>query len=160
VEEVKRLLALALLSSTACSSFSQTVCIAGNKACAEAQKKACASERAEANLDVVVPSAVQGVAKDPSGAFLKDYLVQVRDVASGTTLQSAAIGANGQFKIAHLSQGKYRFIIVTLSNGTIVRPPLFDQPVALRCDGSEMCNLDIVLKLHGTDNPVDFCPPK
>jgi hypothetical protein len=160
VEEVKRLLAMALLSSIACSSFSQTVCIAGNKACVEAQKKACASERAEANLDMVVPSAVQGVAKDPSGAFLKGYLVQVRDVASGTTLQSAAIDANGQFNIAHLAQGKYRFIIVTLSNGKIVRPPLFDQPSALRCDGSEMCNLNIVLKLHGTDNPVDFCPPK
>jgi hypothetical protein len=160
VEEVKRLLAMALLSTTACSSFSQTVCISGNKACVEAQKKACASESVEANLDVVSPSAVQGIAKDPSGAFLNGFMVQIRDVRSGATLQSATIDANGQFQIAHLAQGKYRFIIVTLSNGKIVRPPLFDQPVALRCDGSEICNLNIVLKLHGTDNPVDFCPPK
>jgi hypothetical protein len=160
VEEVKRFIAMALLSSTACSSFSQTVCIAGNKACTEAQKKACASERAEANLDVAVPSAIHGIAKDPSGAFLKGYLVQIRDVASGAILQSTAIDVNGQFNVAHLAQGKYRFIIVTLSNGTIGRPPLFDQPIALRCDGSETCNLNIVLKLHGTDNPVDFCPPK
>ena len=105
-------------------------------------------------------SAIQGTVRDTTGAFLKGYLVQIRDTASGITLQSAAINANGLFEIAHIKQGKYRFVIVTLWDGKVVRPPLFDQPVAQRCDRSAICLLDTVLRVHGTDNPLDFCPPK
>jgi len=79
---------------------------------------------------------------------------------TGTVLQS--VGAkNGTFNLGEVKAGSYRLIVVNYEKQSIERLPLVDQPKSLICaDSAPVCRLSVVLTFHGTDDTIDFCPPK
>lgn len=148
-----------LFGSSFC--FCQTVCIGTTQQCIEAQNNLCASERASANLKLVKTAIVRGVISDKSGAaFTSPYQLQLRDLKTGAVLQSAILNSNGRFRFNQLDQGEYRLILVKVNGNTVSRADLFNQPAGLQCNDRDICDLQIVLGLHGTDDPIDLCPPK
>ena len=157
---MKRLLILGLLCYCGIG-LSQTVCMGNDEQCREAQKQLCANEKAESNFVTSGATSVRGEVRDQTGApFTAGYVVQLRNATTGQVLQSSMLDSAGRFSFADVPTVRLRLIVVRLVGGKIVRPPLFDQPSQLTCESSQSCDLKIVLKVHGTDNPIDYCPPK
>jgi hypothetical protein len=161
VEEVRNFFLVFGLLCSSGMAFAQYVCAGTVQQCVEAQKKLCAGERVSANLKLGKAAQVRGVVSDKSGeAFASPFQLQLRDVKTGAILQNAVLNKDGRFSLNRLNQGEYRLILVKVNGNTASRPDLFDQPVGLQCDDRDICDLQIVLDLHATDNPIDFCPPK
>jgi hypothetical protein len=141
--------------------LTQTVCLGTPAGCREAQKQLCTNEKAETNIAIGGAKSLHGDVRDQTGAtFPAGYVVQLRDAATGQVLQSSVLDSAGRFSFADLPTARLRLIVVRLMGEKVVRPPLFDQPSSLACQGSQDCVLKIVLKGHGTDDPLDNCPPK
>jgi hypothetical protein len=142
--------------------FAQADCLGTPEQCAAAaQSRLCAEERADANLEIGRRTMLQGFVLDQTGAVLgKGFGVQLREVPTGKVLQFSALAEDGRFRFDPLPAGNYRMIIVRSEHGSVARLKMFDQPQALRCGGSGECVLELNLTLHGTDNPIDQCPPK
>jgi hypothetical protein len=156
--DIAKILVILAGAAFGLAGFAQTVCVGSASECREQQRRLCLDEKAEPNLSLSVPGSLEGVIRDQSGAVLSDeFFVVVRN-ANGVELAETQLH-EGKFEFSDLKQGKFRLIIVRLEAGAKVRPYLFDQPAAFSCGGSNICKLDLVLKVHGTDNPVDFCPP-
>jgi hypothetical protein len=157
---VRRILILGLLCCNGVG-LSQTVCLGNSEQCREAQKRLCANEKAEANLVTSGAKVVGGDVRDPSGAtFPAGYIVQLRDSTTGQVLRFAVLDSAGRFSFTDVPSVRIRLLVVRLVEGKIVRPPLFNQPSGLACESLQNCDLKIVLKVHGTDDPLDYCPPK
>lgn len=143
--------------------FGQTVCIGTQQQCIEAQKRLCASEPAPANLELPQDKVVSGTVLDESGAKFGDIypvLLQLRVPKTEAILSSVEV-KDGAFDLGAVKAGSYRLIVVKQGKQSIERPPGFDQPGSMACSGATTtCNLAVILKVHATDNPIDFCQPK
>ena len=141
--------------------FTQTVCLGNTAECREAQRQLCGNEKAEANIATNGAKSLRGDVRDPSGAtFPSGYVVQLRDAATGQVLKSSVLDSAGRFSFTDIPTARLRLIVVRVAGRKIVRPPLFDQPSGLACESSQGCELKVVLKVHGTDDPLDYCPPR
>jgi hypothetical protein len=161
VEEVRRFLfTLGFLCSSGIV-FSQIVCVGtGNEHCQETLKKICPSEKAEANLNLAGAQHFQGTIRAQTGApFKLGYDVELRNAATGQTIQQSSLDSEGRFSFTNLNGGTFRLIVVRLVAGVAQRTG-FEQPEKLRCEDAQDCKLSIVLRLRPTDQPVDMCPPK
>jgi hypothetical protein len=122
----------------------------------------CADEKVTPNLSISKPVKLNGTLLDETGApiIFERTLVQIRDQKTDAVLLSAPPDEKGKFDLGRVPAGEFRFIAVQLRAGKTVRLPLADQPKALICSDDAECRLKIVIHFHGTDNPIDFCPPK
>jgi hypothetical protein len=150
---------------------SQWVCIGvDGKPCTDkdVDEMVCKPEKAPANLSVAHPVRLVGTFLDPSAAPLNfdavrpDHhsIVQIKDVKSGQILFTVPLRPNGEFEFESVPTGEYRLIVVWMKDGKFSRLPLTDQPKAILCSDLKECKIKSILSFHGTDNPVDWCPPK
>jgi hypothetical protein len=155
-----RVMLLIVMLETSSFLFSQTVCVGTDQHCAEAQKEKCASEPVPENFLLTKSNAVQGNVSDRTGANVQDVEVQLRSPRTGKVLQSVAV-VDGVFDLGEVKSGSYRLIFVKRGNHTTERLRMWDQPHSLVCaDSASTCSLSVVLTLHGTDDTMDFCPPR
>jgi hypothetical protein len=153
----------------------QMVCVnaAEHRPCTESESKEmrdkiCRDEPAPANLFVSHPVRLSGIIYDPSGAPIDfdsikpDHhsIVQIKSVATGATLFAVPLRSDGQFEFEFVPEGTYRLILVWMKDGRFERLPLADQPKEMRCSDDKECRITSTIRFHGTDNPVDSCPPK
>ncbi len=156
---------LALLAGLGSSiSFSQTICISpdGKPCPPDPNMRWCDDEKVLPNLSITKPVKLIGVLFDSTGApitFEKTF-IQIRDSQSKTVLLSTQLDEKGRFDLGTVPAGKYRFLEVRLKDGKLQRLPTADQPKNLFCSGDKECNLKIMIHFHGSDNPIEFCPPK
>jgi hypothetical protein len=163
---VQRGLLVALLVSS--SALAQTVCVGTPAECREAQKRLCAEEPALANLLVSHSIQLVGTFFDPTGAPISfdnikpDHhtIVQIKSVATGSILFAVPLRSNGGFEFESIPEGSYRLILVWMRDGEFERLPLADQPKEIRCADLKECRISSTIAFHGTDNPIDSCPPK
>jgi hypothetical protein len=144
----------------------QTICLTsdGRPCPPDPEMKYCADEKVLPNLSIAKPVKLSGILLDGSGVAPifpeTQTIIQIRDSASTTVLLSAPIDEQGRFYLGTVPAGKYRLLAVGVENGKIRRLPLTDQPTALSCNNETVCNLRVATHYHGTDDPIDFCPPK
>ena len=157
---MKQLLLIAVLGSSGIL-FSQTICTGTADQCREMQKHLCADEKAPANFDLDHSQSVTGTVVDQTGAqFENDVAVQLRSADSGDVLRTATV-SGGAFDLGNLQKGSYRLIVVKIRPSGPERLKAFDQPEKLTCAGSgSQCRLTMMPIVHGSDNPIDSCPPK
>jgi hypothetical protein len=122
----------------------------------------CKREPTPANFRVVKATHFSGVLLDESGApiTLDHPVAQLRDAVIGKALFTSSLDDRGRFDFAAVPAGDFRFIVFSVVGDKPKRLPLLDQPKPLHCDGESECKVRVVLEMHGTDNPMDFCPPK
>jgi hypothetical protein len=155
--------------------FAQANCIneEEHRPCTESESKEmqdyiCRTEPAPANLFVAHPVQLSGTLVDETDApfSLDDLssgsktLLQIKDLKKGAILFEVPLRKDGRFEFKLIPAGNYRMIIVWMKNGKLERPPLFDQPQPIHCDSTGICNVKQIIHGHGTDDPVDQCPPK
>jgi hypothetical protein len=133
--------------------------------CAERNEKFCATaESSAANLKVQTQTRIWGVLIDPSGAVFAHpqpgLTVELRDPKSSRVLASSKVSETGTFDLGPVSHGNYRLIAVLIVDGKTARYRGWEQPKALACGDAGECTLAMLLRASGTDNPVDFCPPR
>ena len=150
--------------------FAQVVCTGTTQQCIEAERKLCASEPAPANFDLPEDQSVAGTVLDPTGARFNDVdenganfndvEVELRWPKSGAVLQSTP-SKNGTFDFGKVKAGSYRLVVVKRSPSGPERLKGWDQAKSLDCkDVTTNCEITVVLTVHGSDDPIDFCPPK
>lgn len=150
---------------------SQAICVGKNgKPCTDAEFKenVCNREKAPTNLFVGHRVRLSGTFSDPTGAPIAfdklkpDYqtIVQIKSSVSGQILFAVPLSANGAFEFESVPAENYRLILVWMKDGVFHRLPLADQPKEIRCSDADECKSSSVITFHGTDNLVDFCPPK
>jgi len=148
------------------SSFAmgQTVCVGpdGKPCAADPQMRWCKAEPTPANLRIVKTTHFSGVLFAKSGAPItfEHPMAQLREPGTGKVLFASPVDGHGAFDFAAVPAGNFRFIGFSVINDKPTRLPLTDQPKPLHCDGESECKVKVVLDIHGTDNPIDFCPPK
>jgi hypothetical protein len=47
-----------------------------------------------------------------------------------------------------------------MHDGKFARLPLADQPTQMACKEEKECHIVATIRFHGTDNPIDLCPPR
>lgn len=146
---------ICLIFLIAASASAQFICVPG-KNCS------CEDERVVPNLTVAQPARFEGALFDPSGAPItfEKTTVEVVSPSTDKVLASASLNEEGRFDLGIIPAGKFRIIALWQQNGKAKRLPLFDQPTPITCSAAGDCEIKIVLKLHGTDQPFEFCPPK
>lgn len=157
---MKRLLLIAIWGSSSFL-FGQTVCTGTTQQCIEAQHKLCASEPAPVNFELSKDRIVTGAVRDQTGAKFEGSIgVQLRVPEKGAILRSV-VAKQANFSLGQVKAGSYRLIVVKLGKRKVERLVMFDQPTSLTsADDSGICRLSVVPIVHGTDNPIDYCPPK
>jgi len=122
----------------------------------------CADEKVLPNLSVAKPVKLSGVLLDETGApiIYDRTFVQIKDLKTEKVLFTTELDGEGQFDLGAMPAGKFRFLVVWLKDGRIRRLPIADQPNDLFCSAENVCYLKIVIHFHGTDKPIDCCPPK
>jgi hypothetical protein len=160
VEGVRNLLLIALLGSSG-SLFSQTICTGTVEQCCAMQKQLCADEKAPSNFQLTEPRRLEGIGVDQSGAtFDAGVAVQLRSPTTGAILRSASV-AHGNFQLDHVEPGSYRLIVVKITASGPERLKGFDQPKSLVCEETgQICKITIMPIIHGSDNTIDYCPPR
>jgi hypothetical protein len=151
---------IALLGSSGLL-FSQTIWTGTVEQCRDAQRRLCANEKAPANLELSTNRLVSGTVIDQSGAkFDHDVSVQLRSPQSGDVLRTATVMA-GEINLGEARAGKYRLIVVSEKALGPERLAGFDQAQSLTCKEADgQCSLTVMPIVHGTDNPIEHCPPK
>ena len=157
---MKKMLVVAMLGSSSFL-FSQTVCIAtSQQQCIELQKQKCASESAHANFELPEDRVVKGTVADITGASFLGVEVELRMPKTGVVLQSVT-AKDGTFNLGTVKTGSYRLIFANKGKRGIERLRGWNQPKSLVCaDSSSICRLQVILTFHGSDDTIDFCPPK
>ncbi len=155
---MKKMLLVAMLGSSSFL-FSQTVCIGTSQQCIESQKQKCASELAPANFELPEDRVVKGTVADTTGASFQGVEVQLRVPKTDAVLQSVA-AKNGTFDLGMVKTGSYRLIVVKQGKQGFERLRGWDQSKSLVCTDNSTCRISVVLTVHGTDDTIDFCPPK
>jgi hypothetical protein len=133
--------------------------------CAERHNELCKRlENSAANLVVPNRTHVWGLLIDPTGAPFEHpnagLTVQLRDPKTAEVIASSPVSQMGTFGLGTVGQGAYRLIAVLLADGKATRFKGWTQPKGLACGDSDECTLAMSLGVGGTDNPIDFCPPK
>jgi hypothetical protein len=157
--DIAKILVILAAIAFGVQSYAQTVFVGTPSESREALQELCLHEKAEPNLSLSSPTSLEGVIRDQAGAVLAGEFFVVLRNTDGVERGATQLRV-GKFSFSGLKQGKYRLIVVRLKAGKWTRPYLFDQPGSSSCASSGICKLDLVLKLHGTDDPIDFCPPK
>jgi hypothetical protein len=117
----------------------------------EAFRRLCADEKAPANLQLSDAKVVEGTVIDQTGAKCETGVA---------VLQSASV-ENGDFRLGQLIAGSYRLIVVNTTSSGPERLKMFDQPRSLVCETTgPICKLSVMPTVHGTDDLIDFCPPR
>jgi hypothetical protein len=163
---IQRGLAFAIF--VAAPTLAQTVCLGTPAECREAQKRLCKEEPAPANLFVAHTVRLTGMFLDPTGAPIDfdsikpdhQTVVQIKSVSTGAILLAVPLRSNGEFEFESVPEGSYRLILVWIKDGNFERLPLADQPKETRCSDLKECRISSTITFHGTDNPIDLCPPK
>ena len=122
----------------------------------------CDKEKVSPNLTIASPVKLTGALYDASGAPIRfnKTIIQVRDAENNKVLSSAALNEKGRFDLGTVPAGRFRLIAMWEKEKGVARLPLFDQPKPVSCSGENVCNLEIVLESHGTDQRFESCPPK
>ena len=133
--------------------------------CAERHDELCKQlENTAANLVVPKKTRVWGLLIDPTGAPFEHpksgLTIQLRDPKNARVIASSPVSQMGTFELGTVGQGTYRLIAVLLLDGKVTRYRGWTQPRGLACGGSDECTLAMLLRDGGTDNPMDFCPPR
>ncbi len=150
--------------------FCQWVCLGkSGKGCTQEElRETCDAEETPPNLFVDKPVKLKGVLLDETGArviFEKSVpeiktVIQVIDPKKGSVLVSVPLGIDGEFDLGLVPAGVFRIIAVWAKDGKYQRLPLAEQPKAMKCSKADRCWVYAVVHFHGTDNPIDSCPPK
>ena len=122
----------------------------------------CENEKVSPNLIIAKRVKLTGSLFDPSETPMHFNMttIQVRDPKSNLALFSSAIDEQGRFDLGIIPAGKFRLVTFWMEEKRIRRLPLFDQPKPVFCSSENECKLEIVLTMHATDQPFEFCPPK
>ena len=157
---MKKLLPIVILGSSGLL-FSQTICTGTVEECREAQTRLCVDEKAPANLELHEGRLGEGTVVDQTDAkFETGFAVQLRLPKSGEIVRSAQV-SNGDFSLGQIESGSYRLIVVKADGTGTKRLVAFDQPRSLICESpGPICKLSVMPTVHGSDNPIDYCPPK
>jgi hypothetical protein len=157
--DLAKIVALLVITVSTRLAFSQTVCGGSAAQCEKRQTRLCKAEKAAPNLNLSSATTVRGTVRDGSGEVISTrYSIEIRDT-DGVVIADAVLKA-GRFEFPDLEKGSYRMLVLRFVGEKKLRPDLFDQPGESVCGSANECDLNIVLKLHGTDDPLDFCPPK
>jgi hypothetical protein len=163
---IQQILTLAILATVPAPA--QTVCIGTPAECEEAQKQLCENEPAPANLTVARPVRLLGSLIDSVGAQV-DFdpavsgtktIIQIRDPKNGVVLFESTLQKDSRFQFELVPAGSFRLIAIWTKEGKVFRLPLADQPTQMTCGAGPECRVEAVIHFHGTDNPIDMCPPK
>jgi hypothetical protein len=130
--------------------------------CTTAGNCSCENEKVLPNLTIANRAKLTGVLFDPSAAPIQfnKTVIQVRNPKNNKVLFSAVLDDKGRFDFGTVPIGTFRLIALWEQGTNVRRLPLFDQPKPVLCSGENECHLEIVLTMHGTDQPFEFCPPK
>jgi hypothetical protein len=148
--------------------WSQTVCVGTEAECRAAQEKLCQEEPTPSNLIIAKPVKLSGVLLDETGASI-DFdrvaqdsmtIIQIRNEKTDAIVFAVPLRDHGQFEFEWVPAGSHRLIAVWMKNGRLRRLPLADQPKPMSCSEAGPCSVKAVIHSHGTDNPIDSCPPK
>ena len=122
----------------------------------------CGREIVTPNLSITKPVKLIGSISDTTGSPIQynKTIIQVRNLKKDTVLSSAVLDELGRFDLGIVPVGNYRLVVFRMEGKKVIRLPLFDQPKPVSCLSEKECKLEIVLALHGTDQPFEFCPPK
>jgi hypothetical protein len=142
--------------------FSLPVGLHGQLICLPSGNCSCENEKISPNLTIARPVKLTGALIDPSGAPLHFNMttIQVRNLKNNEVLFSSILDEQGRFDLGTVPAGKFRLVAFWMEEKRVRRLPLFDQPKPVFCLSENECKLEIVLALHGTDQPFEFCPPK
>jgi hypothetical protein len=153
----------------------QTVCVNAmeHRACTESearemQDKICHDEPAPANLFIAKPVKLQGVLLYDVGAIVDfDHVepgtitkIQIRDAKNGDVIFESPLMEGAKFQFEAVPAGAFRLVAVWTKGDKVRRLPLAEQPKPMRCTEEIECHVNAVIHIHGTDNPIDSCPPK
>jgi len=133
----------------------QFICVPGHNC-------SCDDEKVLPNLTITQPVTLEGTLFDQSGApiaFEKTF-IQVRDARTNNALASAQLDSEGRFDLGKIPRGTFRLIAFRQKGEVVSRLPLFDEPQSITCGAAVECKVKITLKIHGTDQPFETCPPK
>jgi hypothetical protein len=133
--------------------------------CAAKSEEYCANaEDTRANLKVPQEARVWGVMIDSSGAVIahpeSGLAVELRDPKTSKVLVLNHLSEMGTFDLGKVAAGSYRLIAVVIVDGKTTRFRGWDQPRGLACGLTDECTLAMLLRPHGTDQRIEFCPPK
>lgn len=142
---------------TPASVLSQSICVPTKNGSLN-----CKEEKVSSNLVVLNATTVRGTFKGPTGAPIQfnRTIVQVRSLDSQAILASEVLDRQGRFDLGDVPAGRFRWIVFQQQGSKIHRLPLFDQPRPVSCSGKQAYRLDVVLTMHGTDQPFESCPPE
>ena len=131
--------------------------------CKEKHDEFCKTlEGNEPNLSVPRQTRVWGVLLDPTGAVFSHpapgLTLELHAGKDFRLLHSSEISDMGTFVFGTVPQGAYRVIVVIMKDGKATRFHGWNQLRGLTCGDTDKCTLAVLLEVHGTDNPVDFCP--
>lgn len=113
----------------------------------------CSSEALLPNLILRTPTTINGRVKDKTGAPIKNSEIILRKTSAIPLQPSylfAKTDADGTFSFDEAEQGEYR-LLASPSRA-------FAQPAKLDCYERRDCNLEIILKANGSDQPYASCP--
>jgi hypothetical protein len=151
--------------------FPQWVCAGkGGKPCtnAEINEMVCKPEKAPVNLIIDYPVKLSGIFIDQSGAPIDfdeidpkyQTIVQIKSQDTEQILFAVPLRTDGRFEFERVPSGAYRLILVRVREGKFFRLPTADQPNLMHCSDKDDCTVHQTITFHGSDNPVDWCPPK
>ncbi|MGD0940806.1 MAG: hypothetical protein ABR905_13960 [Terracidiphilus sp.] len=122
----------------------------------------CEGEKVSLNLTIAKSVKVTGALFDVTGAPIQynESIIEVRDPLKNKILSSVVLDEQARFDLGVVPEGTYRLVTYKKNGKKTSRLPLFDQPKLMFCSGESECKLRIVLTIHGTDQPYEFCPPK
>jgi hypothetical protein len=122
----------------------------------------CDKETVTPNLTIAHPVKLTGALYDATGDPIQfnKTIIQVRDAKKNNVLFSAVLDEKGRFDLGIVPSGQFRLVAIWEKQKEVARLPLFDQPKPVSCSGENVCDLEVVLVLHGTDQRFEFCPPK
>jgi hypothetical protein len=122
----------------------------------------CENEEVSPNLTIAKPVKLTGALFDQTGEPIQynETIIQVRNPWKNKVLFSAVLDPQGRFDLGTVPAGKYRLVAFRKEGKKVSRLPLFDQPKPVFCSSEQECKLEIVLAIHATDQPFEFCAPK
>jgi len=152
---------LAILSLSA-SLDGQLVCIDLDNGQSHEGTCSCKYEKVYPNLTIARPVKLTGYFFDQTGAPISfnKTVIQVRSPKDDSVLFSTELDQQGRFDLGAVPAGTFRLIAFWIHEKKVTRLPLFDQPKPVSCSSDNKCELSIVLAIHGTDLPYEFCPPR
>ena len=156
---------LIVLPTVCLGQLVEVPCNGSASGCASRREEFCKkSESVAANLSVPKKTKIWGLLIDPSGAPFahpeNGLTVELRAPQNREVVSSSRVSEMGTFDLGAVAPGTYRLIAVLIIDVKQTRYRGWVQSHSLACGESDECTLAVLLRPSGTDNPIDFCPPK